>query len=388
MFLHKRGVYINSMSQNIAKIYRRYLEGTLTRVELDLLLRYFEQASEEDIKKLIDDGFDLSSDLPVGADIDERLQRVQHKLIDHTFRRPVRSMRKQTWAAVAASVLVILGCYYFFAERSVDRAEDIFAPSPMLFVKNAKGEQVTINDKQDSVWLADNMLLSRVDSLTFRLLSRSGTAAASEQQTLYTEQSDFKVILEDGSIVTLNAHSSLTLGVPFDEGERRVTLVGEGFFDVVHDAKRPFKVHIGNTQIEVLGTQFNVRSFAEEMAVETVLVRGKVALSQKGRSERVMLVPGQKAISNADGIHLEKTRTQQATAWKDRYFLYEDESLATVLQDIAKWYGTGLDTLHMPQDNRIYMKINKNLPLSEVLRLLNETSGVAYTFEQGQIRIQ
>src|SRR5690606_23047237 len=309
------------MSQNIAKIYRRYLEGTLTRVELDLLLRYFEQASEEDIKKLIDDGFDLSSDLPVGADIDERLQRVQHKLIDHTFRRPVRSMRKQTWAAVAASVLVILGCYYFFAERSVDRAEDIFAPSPVLFVKNAKGEQVTINDKQDSVWLADNMLLSRVDSLTFRLLSRSGTAAASEQQTLYTEQSDFKVILEDGSIVTLNAHSSLTLGVPFDEGERRVTLVGEGFFDVVHDAKRPFKVHIGNTQIEVLGTQFNVRSFAEEMAVETVLVRGKVALSQRGRAERVLLLPGQKASSNAEGIHLEKTRTPQATAWTDRYFL-------------------------------------------------------------------
>lgn len=376
------------MSQNITKIYRRYLAGTLTRVELDLLLSYFKQASEDDLKKLIDEGLGYPSELPTVGDIDERLQRVQSKLIDHTFRRPVRSIWKQSWVAVAASVLLILGCYYFFSERSVDPAADILAPAPMLFVKNAMGEQLTVSDTQDSVWLGESTLLCRIDSQTFRVVPANGVAATAGRQTLYTERSDFKVILEDGSTVTLNAHSSLTLDIPFDERERRVTLMGEGFFDVVPDASRPFKVHARGTQIEVLGTQFNVRSFPEGEAVETVLIHGKVALTQEGRSERVLLAPGQKAISDGTGIHVEKSRTKQVIAWKDRYFMYEDESLANVLQDVAKWYGIGLDTVNMPLDSRIYMKINKNLPLSEVLQLLGETSNVEYTFEQGRISIQ
>lgn len=387
MFLHKAGVYVSKMPENIVEIYRRYLDGTSTRVELDLLLKYFEQAPKEDLEKLIDTAFERALDATADDGIDERLQRVQSKLMDHTLRKPVRPLWKQSWAAVAACILVVLGCYYLLQEQSFP-VEDIAAPKHALFIKNAKGERIAIDGKTGASLRAGNMQLSVVDTQTIRLSQVHDLTVASEPHTFYTERSDFRILLEDGSIVTLNAHSSITLRIPFDADERVVSLVGEGFFDIVHDAKRPFKVHTANTWIEVLGTQFNVKGYPESDEVETVLVEGKVALSQDGHAERVILAPGEKALSNSDGIQLAKARTQQAIAWKDRYFSYEDQSLEKVLQDIAAWYGTELDTLNIPQDNRIYMKINKNLPLSEVLLLLHETSNLQYKFENGEISIQ
>jgi len=375
------------MSEKIDDIYRRYLKGTLTRVELDLLLRYFEQASKADLDKLVESGFNRPTEIFADHNIDERLQRVQSHIIDHTFRRPVRPLWKQTWAAVAASILVVFSCYYYFQEQPL-LVEDIAAPSPVLFVKNTKGDQVDIAGQEGKTWRSGNMQLSLVDSQTIRLSQALDVPAVPELQTLYTERSDFKVILEDGSVVTLNARSAITLGVPFNEDERVVSLIGEGFFEVAHDAKRPFKVEVGSTRIAVLGTQFNVRAYPESKDVETVLTQGKIALWQVGNPEQVVLAPGEKAISDKDGIRLAKTRTEQVTAWKDRYFMYENEPLADVLQDVARWYGADLDTTDMPPDNRIYMKINKNLPLSEVLQLLHETSSIRYKFEKGKISIQ
>lgn len=375
------------MSENIGEIYRRYLDGTLTRVELDLLLKYFEQAPKEDLEKLIDTAFEQRPEAIADNRIDERLQRVQSNLIDHTLRIPVRPLWKQSWAAIAACILVVLGCYYLLQEKPLP-VEDIAAPTHALFIKNAKGERIEIDGKTGTSLRAGNLQLSIVDTQTIRLSQAHDVTVVSEPHTFYTERSDFRILLEDGSIVTLNAHSSITLRTPFDADERVVSLVGEGFFDITHDAKRPFKVHTANTWIEVLGTQFNVKGYPEGDDVETVLVKGKVALSQDGKPGRVILAPGEKAVSNSDGIQLAKARTQQAIAWKDRYFSYEDQSLGKVLQEIAAWYGTELDTLNMPQGNRIYMKINKNLPLSEVLQLLHETSNLQYKFENGEISIQ
>src|SRR5690606_8176274 len=350
-------------------------------------LRYFEQASKADLDKLVESGFNRPTEIFADHNIDERLQRVQSHIIDHTFRRPVRPLWKQTWAAVAASILVVFSCYYYFQEQPL-LVEDIAAPSPVLFVKNTKGDQVDIAGQEGKTWRSGNMQLSLVDSQTIRLSQALDVPAVPELQTLYTERSDFKVILEDGSVVTLNARSAITLGVPFNEDERVVSLIGEGFFEVAHDAKRPFKVEVGSTRIAVLGTQFNVRAYPESKDVETVLTQGKIALWQVGNPEQVVLAPGEKAISDKDGIRLAKTRTEQVTAWKDRYFMYENEPLADVLQDVARWYGADLDTTDMPPDNRIYMKINKNLPLSEVLQLLHETSSIRYKFEKGKISIQ
>lgn len=376
------------MAPKIPEIYNRYLAGTISRVELDVLLRFFEEASEQDLKSLLETGFQKEENTAIDADTQARLERVQGNLIDHTFKRPIRALWPKQWLRVAAAVLLLLlGTYAAFEMRNTDKAADLYATQPRLLVENNSGKKIAINPISDSVWTSDDVIFTMLDSQTVRLVSKDGTLQPSKQ-TLSTDRSDFKILLEDGTTVTLNAHSSLTLHVPFAKSQRQVDLKGEGYFEVSHDPNRPFTVSAGSTSIEVLGTRFNVRNYPEETAVETSLLQGKIALSQRGSAGRLILSPGQKAISDKQGIKLLAQQSLKASvAWKERYFDYEDQSLQRVLQDVSRWYGTDLDTTSIPKDKKIYMKIHKNLPLSEVLQLLGETSNLTYRFKSGQIQV-
>ncbi|WP_437920526.1 FecR family protein [Sphingobacterium sp. LRF_L2] len=375
------------MSTKIVDIYIRYLQGNISRIELDILFQFFEQATAEELQELIHLGFDEEQMDYADTHLELSLQRVQGKLMDYTFQPPARIIHwKSICFSIAASLLVIFGFYFLFLSRSPKTAKDILAPSPSLFVRNAKGQQFTIDKQADSIWTSDQITYQLVDSQTLRLSAKEEALTPTEQ-TFYTDRSDFQLILDDGSAVTLNAHSTLTLKIPFEQNQRKVALLGEGFFDIAHDSNRPFRVQAGSSIVEVLGTQFNIRNYPEDKQVETSLIRGKIALSQEGRQERIILSPGEKALSDAKGITLVRSGTKQAVAWKDRYFAYEDQPISKILMDLARWYNIEVDTQDMPKNKTIYMKINKNLPLSEVLNLMGETSNLSYSFENGKISV-
>ena len=105
------------------------------------------------------------------------------------------------------------------------------------------------------------------------------------------------VALADGTLINLNAGSSLRYPNGFKaEGNREVFLTGEAYFQVSHDAKRPFLVHTDDLEIEVLGTHFNVQAYADEKNSNTVLVNGVVQVKQTANPEdAVVLKPGMQA---------------------------------------------------------------------------------------------
>ena len=107
-----------------------------------------------------------------------------------------------------------------------------------------------------------------------------------------------KLQLPDGSQVWLNSETKLTYPDKFDESSREVRLEGEAYFDVVKDANRPFVVHTSGIDIHVLGTDFNVKSYASEPTIETTLIRGRVEIVQQNRpdAEPKILRPHMKAI--------------------------------------------------------------------------------------------
>ena len=374
------------MAQNIINIYSKYLDGTINRVELDLLFEYFEEASEAELRLLMDHALTGADSLPVTADTQESLQRVQQRLAEHTAPvvKPLWSGKIRRVAYVAAVAILAIGFMILYPYK---QKEDFYAPTPVLSIRTTEGKVIDIHHQQDSIWNLTGLIITRIDSQTVRINRSTDKALIPTQQVISTDRSDFRIILEDGSVVTLNAHSSLTLAVPFEETRREVSLWGEGFFQVSHDNERPFLVHANHTLIEVLGTQFNVRNYPEEKLVETALIEGKIALSHTKGGQKIILSPGQKVSSTDTGIAAMRNGVAQTIAWRDRYFAYEDQPLSRVLLDICRWYGTTLDTQSVPNDKNIYMKIEKGLPLSEVLGLLEETSNLHYQIEGRKITI-
>ncbi len=204
-------------------------------------------------------------------------------------------------------------------------------------------------------------------------------------QTIYTPNSDFRLVLEDGTKITMNAASTLRFQIPFDVARREVSLEGEGYFEVAHDARRPFTVTAGTTKVEVLGTVFNVRNYASDGLVTTSLLSGRIALSKSGTAERMILRPGETAVTDQKGIHIEHLTPKQAVAWTVGYFDYRDQSLRVILSDLSRWYGVDVDTIALPTDQSIYMKVRKNIPLQEMLHLLNEARGLDFQLNNKKI---
>jgi ferric-dicitrate binding protein FerR (iron transport regulator) len=175
-----------------------------------------------------------------------------------------------------------------------------------------------------------------------------------------------KIELPDGSVVWLNAGSKLTYDKEFGNSLREVNLTGEGFFDVVHIAEKPFIIHTSFFDIKDLGTQFNVKCYPEDKTTETSLVQGSVEITVKRRpNEKWILKPDEKLVllNEHAGNHLKKdtalktdhlsqepivairklTYMQQdsfsvETAWTYNKLSFDDESFEEVAKKMARWY--------------------------------------------------
>lgn len=104
-----------------------------------------------------------------------------------------------------------------------------------------------------------------------------------------------RITLKDGSVILLNSKSSLSIVKGFNEQTREVNLVGEAFFDVMHQKDKPFKVHTEDFDINVLGTSFNVKIYPNEPTSETTLIKGLIMMEGKGnKGSAIILRPSQK----------------------------------------------------------------------------------------------
>jgi transmembrane sensor len=142
-----------------------------------------------------------------------------------------------------------------------------------------------------------------------KLVNPGKTEKPVAHNTVSTKRgSKSKVQLPDGTQVWLNADSRITYNENFLGNQREVELSGEAFFDVVRDESRPFIIHTDAIDVKVLGTAFNVRSYADEKNTETALIRGSVEITlvKSPDKKKIILKPNDKLIVNNAGATLEK----------------------------------------------------------------------------------
>ncbi|HLT87736.1 MAG TPA: FecR domain-containing protein [Sphingobacterium sp.] len=147
------------------------------------------------------------------------------------------------------------------------------------------------------------------------------------------------IILSDGTMVWLNSGSVLEYPMAFAHNERRVKLVGEGFFDVKHAKEMPFYVETENGPlIQVVGTSFNVMAYPEQENVTTTLVTGKVHLL--GQNDKLSLQPNEqvKAAMNDVSMKSERVSVDEFISWKEGYFNFNGHTIPEILSTVQRWY--------------------------------------------------
>ena len=188
-------------------------------------------------------------------------------------------------------------------------------------------------------------------------------------QTVTPSRTKSKIVLSDGSVVWLNSETTLKYPLSFVGARtREVYLNGEAFFEVTKDRQHPFIVHTGKMNVRVLGTAFNIKSYANESSSETTLIRGAIEVTLADRlSDRIILKPHDKLILNSktvkkyfrnknltlashDSVNTNYALTNLTylrsndttvveTSWVNNRFVFKDESFENLATQMERWYG-------------------------------------------------
>ncbi len=205
----------------------------------------------------------------------------------------------------------------------------------------------------------------------------------------------YKVVLSDGTLVWLNAASSIKYPTVFKGESRKVEITGEVYFEIAHLNRKsgvgsvPFTVEVNKVTgdggtIEVLGTHFNVNAYPDELSVSTTLVEGSVKVTSKMAT--AFLKPGEQSrLNKAGNIDLIKNvNIEVALAWKNGKFQFNDASLEMVMRQLMRWYDVQVQYEGKVPLQRFGGEVSRNSKLSEVLRIL-EYSGVKLSISDNKI---
>lgn len=187
-----------------------------------------------------------------------------------------------------------------------------------------------------------------------------------------------RIVLSDGSLVWLNSQTVLTYDA-FDP--RKVTIEGEGYFEVKKDRSDPFEVTTSSgMKVKVTGTMFNLRSIAGESFVETTLDEGEVIIEGANSEQLAVLKPGQQANYNIKSFQLlvKNVQTEIYSLWKNNELRFADISFAELIPRIERWYGVSIQ-LNQPINSKDRFTLTiKTESLRELLNMMKLTSKFNY----------
>ena len=298
--------------------------------------------------------------------------------------RQVRLLKQWRNVAAAAAIILLAGAaYYIYSGAPEKPVAQSAAAEPVKDIAPGKdGAILTLSD--GSAIVLDNLESGLVSTqgnaqliISNGQLAYKQTGTASDE-TLYNTITtprgrQYRLQLPDGTEVWLNAASSIRYPTAFAGGERKVNISGEAYFEVAKRPDMPFKVIAGgSSEIEALGTHFNVNAYTDETSLNTTLLEGLIKVSAVN-DKPVLVKPGQQA---QIGPHTGKVRiveganTDNIMAWKNGAFSFEDASLKDVLRQIARWYDVEIDYQGNISDKIIRGKMGRDLSLLQMIAVL------------------
>ncbi len=381
-------------------------EGRATRAEIAEFTDFVSNLSEQEYNNLLLDYEEIMVNLGIDIPFEEDLlgdvhRRIQFAESEHRAEQGrVVSLRSQRWW-VAASVVAVLGLAgYFLVSKfsSGDQFSEIGASTVQTQTDIAPGGNKAILTLADGTKIildsANNGAISTQGNITVIKLGDGELSYQPETPNLKPETHNsqpttyntittprggqYQLVLADGSKVWLNAASSLTYSTAFAGNERKVTLTGEGYFEVAHDASKPFFVSTGAMDIKVLGTHFNVNAYGDDGQLQTTLLEGSVEVSNSGNS--VVIKPGQQVQVNKGGVGLkivDHVDLGQVVAWKEGVFYFNKNNIREVMNQLARWYDVSITYEGTFSGRTFSGQMKRDLKLSQVMKIL-EYNNIKY----------
>jgi transmembrane sensor len=376
----------------ITDLLNKHLEGMLSQedqVKLDAWLS--ESEENRSLFNTLTDKASLLQKLNTYSQVDSEAiwQKTQQRINPGGKVTPLvpaeRNWRKYVAAAAVIGILATGTWFYLkpadnnpaVAEQKKSPAvqEEVVPGSSKAILTLADGKEITLDAANEGKDIKDGNIV--ITTNLGRLIYNKGEAVANGQGPIAVGSSalyhtvttpkggQYQIKLPDGSIVWLNAASSLRFPIAFAGSERNVLLSGEAFFEVKPMSDRPFKVAVQapwgkSGEIEVLGTHFNVNAYTDDALVRTTLLEGAVKVTSG--TAKSTLKPGQAATVAKNGkvAVIKNANTNEAVAWKNGFFSFKEASAQVVMQEVARWYN-----LDVEYTGKVPVKLLKgNIPRS------------------------
>jgi transmembrane sensor len=303
-------MYPSEEEMNFCQLVARYLTGIASEAECELLLDRLKEPGKDALFEELRLSWERSSrNRDNGCDVGDISQRVAQAISSETVAE-----------APEAEPLLPIGFRRWFS-------------GPAL----AAAASLAIAAISSTLWLRSHAPTS---AITQPVVWVQQTCGVSERT---------QVALDDGTKITLNSGSILSHPKSFGSHNRVVRLTGEAFFDVTHDESRPFIIETPTLRIKVLGTQFNVRAFADGSEAKVSLVKGKVEVSElapnlSGQADApkpVYLTPGQQYdfIPETRKAEIKPSSAESATGWMQDRFFWDLEPAAYAMRQLERRFG-------------------------------------------------
>ncbi len=314
-------------------------------------------------------------------------------------------VRRFPWTRIAAAAVILiflsLGAYWIYHKnysselvfKDLEKPKDIKPPSiNKTTITLADGTRITLDSFQNgSLAKQGNVLINKTSKGEVAYTINAGQPAQSLVWNTLTVPRGSQIVsltLADGSKVWLNSESSLHYPVAFTGDERLVEITGEAYFEVAKDAHKKFIVSGSGIKTEVLGTHFNVNTYADEEAAKVSLLEGSVKVGLANDSHLSAIIkPGQQAAfaPNAKVIVHDAIDAEEVIAWKNNLFFYDGADLHAVMRQVARWYNVDIKYEGNIPAKSIAGQISRNVNISQLLKMIELTGGVHFTIEGNTI---
>lgn len=372
--------------QRLNYLFGRYQKDQLSEQEkTDWLEALTNPLHQQLIDELADGVFERKDLLKYQMEEGKANEVLESILQQSQFNKPKTYILWKRIAIAAALATIVVSTSIWFYKQNQNNTDqlaelgDIAPGRKGATLTLANGKTIRLTDVTNGV-VAKEAGVSITKSADGQLVYeiKNNLDESNKINTLSTVNGEtYKLRLPDGSLVWLNSASSLTYAANLMEnGQRKVKLRGEGYFEIAKDKLHPFIVSTNKQDVEVLGTHFNINAYADEPVITTTLLEGSVKLTAGNKDK--LLKPGEQAINDGGQINVGKANMEAIVDWKNEEFFLDKMDFRLAMRKIARWYD--IEVIYngsVPNNLEAGGWIPRNSKLSDVLKSI-ESSGLAH----------
>ena len=363
------------------ELLEKYRTGNCTPEEILLLQKWFHHLHEDELSELTE------------ADLRKAQNELRQKMTSLTRKSSVAILWPRI--IIAAAILIVISIGTFFYRNYIDESNtkhaisgvknDISPGGNIAFLTLADGRKISLTDaKNGQLAEQSGIKINKTadGQLEYTISNSDNSSQSISYNTIETPAGgQYQINLPDGSKVWLNSASSLRYPVRFIGKERRVEISGEAYFEVAHNSRMPFKVANASQTVEVLGAHFNIMAYPDETSTKTTLLQGSVKIIKENKS--IIISPGQQTRVKDGNIDVVNVDVNEATAWKDGYFMFKSEDIQSIMRQISRWYNLEVTYQGNFPEKVFGGKISRSRNVSEVLEILESTGSIHFKIIPG-----